>query len=426
MVFSQWLDSTAAHDVKSRRWALAAVLVASAPALHTIATWDLDGRLTSQGYAVRHYSVVVTLIELLVVWLAVRAGLSVKSAILALPKSIIFLLGIWLSFALIALFSRPDGLANAAIILMRYMVHGLFLAALIHLAATSSDFKLHRWLSILTLGAVAYVALLAIFCIMIPDPANFPWVKRLPSGTNIRHISNIIGLLAIAPITLLLTSGKSIRWRYIVALIIIIAFTAWTGSRATLLGLVFGVAAGLFIIRQATAIKNVVITGSAAIVGVAASLLIPAPNSYFGVIRMFMASSKQDDPSTGRWQLWANTCAQISESKWLGHGAGRFRNDMDALYGTQLNHPHNLILQYIYDWGVLGGGAGLLLIAIIGLTIWRTRDADPGVRFTALAAFAAICTTAMIDSPLFNPLPIVIALALIAPVFVPRQHVPAV
>lgn len=418
MLKSERLSVAVAEIVSGGKpWLLAGLLIAMAPALHTLATWDLDGRLSPQAFAVRHYSYVIMLIELCVIWLAVRNDLSIKKAISGLPLSISVLLGAWLALAIMALFSSAIELANATFILARYAIHGFFLMALIHLVRKANDFEMRRWLVILSVGAVIYVLLLAFFCFLVPDPYSFPWVVRVPSATNIRQIGNNVGLLAIAPIAILLTAGRTSQLKYIAALIIIMAFTSWTGSRATLLGLVVGVGGGILFVKHLTTARKIVITSLIACVGVLTSVIFPTPNSYFGIIRMYKAISEHDDPSTGRWQLWADTWQQILESPWIGHGAGRFRNEMNILYGTEVNHPHNFILQYVYDWGILGGGVAVLLLAMLGIEIWRARQAEVDVRFSALSAFGAICTTAIVDSPLFHPLPIVIALTLIAPVF---------
>jgi O-antigen ligase len=90
---------------------------------------------------------------------------------------------------------------------------------------------------------------------------------------------------------------------------------------------------------------------------------------------------------------------------------------MSRLYPIDLNHPHNFVLQYVYDWGLIGGAAATSLLALLGVAILRARAQSLMVRFTAIAAYVSTCTAALIDSPLFHPLPMIGAIALIAPVF---------
>ena len=418
MLTTERLSEPTEHVISDREpWFVAGLLIASAPALHTLATWDVDGRLSSQAFAVRHYSYVIMLIELLVIWLAARNQLSIAKAISALPSSISVLLGAWFAFAVAALFSSISDLANAILILARYIIHGFFLIAVIHLIAAAKSFEMQRLLVIFVIGTVTYILLLTIFSILVRDPAKFAWVLQLPSATNVRQIGNNVGILMIAPVALLLSKRSPLYLPYAVAFIIALSFVVWTGSRATLLGFALGVAAGLVTVKNFTAIRNIVITAIAALVATGASLFIPIPDPAFGLFRLVAANGEQD-ASSGRWEMWAQAWHHVLQSPLIGHGSGRYRMDMNSFYGTYWNHPHNFILQYFYDWGFLGGSIALLLLALMGIKIFLSRDAAPIVRFTAITAYVAICSMAMIDGPLFHPLPIAVALALIAPVFV--------
>lgn len=415
-----FVESVFSKDIKaalSQPWLVSVLLIAMAPGLHAIATWDLDGRLSSAAFAVRHYSYMVVLVEILVIWLALRNDLSFSNALLKLPKLVRTLLAIWLTFSLIALFSTMASLSNAVFILARYLTHGFFLVSLVHLLNQSNKYDIQISLKILSAGAVVYVILLAIFCVLVPNPKDFPWVIRVPSATNIRQIGNNVGLLAIAPLTLMLAIKRRAFFGPAIAFVIVLSFATWTGSRATLLGLFFGIACGLVIVRHFTTLRNMASAAVAAVMSILISIAMPVPDPTFGLFRLVKASGEQDDPSSGRWELWAQTWQQISQSPWIGHGAGRYRDDMNLHFGTTWNHPHNFILQYLYDWGFVGGGIAVILLAIFGVAILRRTKADPLSRFMAITAFCAICATAMIDSPLFHPLPIMIALTQIAPVF---------
>ncbi len=392
-----------------------------ASALHTIATWDKDGRLLPQAFAIRHYSYVIVIAEICIIWLAARNHLSIKHAFNALPVAVRVLLGIWFALACAALFSSTSDLANATFVSARYMIHGFFLFALVHLVAAAKNFEIRLWLKLIAVGAVVYVLLLIVFCILVPNPDNFPWVLRMPSATNIRQIGNNVGILMIAPAALLLSKSKAPLLPYALALILVLSFSAWTGSRATLIGFAIGVTMGLLTTRNFTTIRNIWVGGLSAGLAALLSSLAPVPHPSFGLFRLLKTSSDQLDTSSGRVDLWAQTWNQILQSPWIGHGSGRFAREMNNLYDVDLNHPHNFILQYLYDWGVFGGAIGLILLAILGLKILQTKDASPIARFTAVTAYGAICSMALIDSPLFHPLPIAVALALIAPVFVKPQ-----
>jgi hypothetical protein len=406
----------------SRFWLYTISLIAALPVLQTLATWDFDGRLSPQAFSMRHYSMPAVIGELGVFWFAVRAGLSIKSVFANLSKPVFALLSIWAIFALLALFWDSTGLVNAAFILLRYTLHGFCLASVIFLLNQTAHFDKKIWLEAISIGGLTYAALLSLFCVLVPDPDNFPWMLRIPSATNIRHIANLIGIMALAPIALLLTKDAGRKWLYWITVALIMTFTTWTGSRSTMLGLLFGIGVAALLSYGFSTLRNAAAALLATATGILLSLPLPMPDTVFGLFRMINTTvASGGDASSGRVELWSHTVHEIMKSPLIGYGSGRFSENMHRLYGIDLNHPHNVILQYAYDWGVIGGAVGLSLLAILGYNIWRSSQQDQTVRFVAIAAFVMMCSTAMIDSMLVYPLPIIIAIALIAPVFTKPQ-----
>jgi O-antigen ligase len=405
-----------------RTWLYAITLIAALPVFQTLMTWDFDGRLSPQAFAMRHFSIPAVIGELVVFYLAARAGLTIQAVFASLTKPVLVLLTIWAVFALIALIADSSGLVNASFILLRYTLHGFCLASLVFLLSKAERFDKVTWLEAISIGGLAYAALLALFCVLVPDPDNFPWILRIPSATNIRHIANLIGIMAIAPIALLLSKDVGHKWLYWVAVTLIMTFTLWTGSRSTIIGLLLGLAAGTIFTYGFSNMRNACAALFALVTGILLSLPLPMPDTVFGLFRMINTTvAAGGDPSSGRAEIWGFTVKEIMKSPLIGHGSGRFTENMHRLYAIDLNHPHNVILQYVYDWGVVGGVIGLVLLALLGYHIWRSHQQDPTMRFVAIAAFVMMCSTAMIDSMLVYPLPIIIALALIAPVLTKPQ-----
>lgn len=407
------MDSTV--TASPRALSLAGILLAAAALVHFLATWDFDGQLAPQSFAIRHYSIPVVLIEFCVIWIAARDGISFRQIFSKISKLASALLGIWLIFAITALLADRNGLANSAITLVRYMLHGSAFVSLIYIISRNGAFDQKRWLEWFAIGGIFYVGAIALFSVTVAEPDKFPWMLRLPSATNIRQIGNNLGMLAVAPVALLLMNQGSTKWRYWLAVVAILSFMLWTGSRATLLGLAIGVSAGLAAVRSVMAVRNLLLLLTSSVAAAAVSLLFPIPHPAFGMFRMVDSIGAQEDVSSGRWEMWANTIEQITLSPWIGYGSGRYRENMQEIYGFDYNHPHNFVLQYVYDWGLIGGLAAATLLLLLGVWIWRSKASDPLSAFVAVTAYTTICVTAMIDSPLFHPLPIVIAIALISP-----------
>lgn len=389
-------------------------LIAFLPLLHTVATWDLDGNLSAREHLFRLFSLVVILGEIVVIWIAARAGLNIKSELGRLPKSAMALIFCWAAIAFAASLIDPDRRLLSVLMTLRYVLHGLFFAALLSLMRQSVALPISNILNALMLGAIAYVVALAAFVLLVPDPSNFPWVPGLPSATNIRQIGNVVGVMAIVPAGMLLL-GRGPRPMLFGLLTLLLTFIAWSGTRGALAGLIAGCVVGVLATLYAAKLRNVAIVFAALALGIGLSAPLPRPAPQFGIIRMVSAMTTDGDVSAGRTKMWQNTLGEISEKPWLGFGSGRFLNNMFAINGSYYNHPHNVILQFIYDWGLLGGAAGLAIFLWLGIALWNNRNVPLEARFVALAAYTCIISISMIEGTLFHPLPMVIGMLMMAP-----------
>ena len=79
----------------------------------------------------------------------------------------------------------------------------------------------------------------------------------------------------------------------------------------------------------------------------------------------------------GDWDLhsrpivWAQALDEIQKSPWLGNGLGTFRNYVaidKGTYSAIMPHAHNLVLQLVYDLGLLGTAA---FLAFCGIILWQ-------------------------------------------------------
>ncbi|MDT0634278.1 O-antigen ligase family protein [Spectribacter hydrogenoxidans] len=63
---------------------------------------------------------------------------------------------------------------------------------------------------------------------------------------------------------------------------------------------------------------------------------------------------------SGRSWLWPHALSLINAQPWLGYGPGQFA----YLVPTGPGHPHNLVLSFALDYGLIG-------LALVGLLFWR-------------------------------------------------------
>lgn len=394
-------------------WLVSILLLTALPSIFVLLTWDVDGVLSPGAYALRYFSIPITLVQIFVVILAMRKNFSIIEALSKIQLVPKILLSIWLVFALVTVLFVVDNKLLSAFATLQYSLHGVFFAALIYLAKSSKLDRRDALLEIFSMGAVAYIALLTLFIFVIPNKESFPWVLRLPSGTNVRQIGYFSAILAIAPISLLLFGkAKSAIWCLIVAMIVM--FISWTGSRGALAGLFIAPLIASLTLWRALPLRRSALLLISFVVGMAASLPLPAPAPDFGLVRI-ASSLSQEDLGSGRNYVWKTTITEIAKSPWIGHGSGTFRPSMKSLYGYGFNHPHQFVLQYVYDWGLLGGGAACLLLLTLFLkSLMYARSVNDASSYAAVSILCIVATIGSIDGALYYPMSIVLAATVVA------------
>jgi O-antigen ligase len=171
-----------------------------------------------------------------------------------------------------------------------------------------------------------------------------------------------------------------------------VALLLWTGARGAVAAILVGsIVAAAFL----PALRNLRLAGwafAAAAVGAAVAMVLPVPAVFMGVSRV--AALGVD--SSGRLELWDSVFRAVLERPWFGWGEAQTK----AL-DLHLVQPHNLFLQILLAWGVIGAG-WLTYLAVMAI-----RRAIPNVRSsdTLLAPAVAASTLlaySMIDGTLYH------------------------
>lgn len=413
--FSQ---KTASIWKKYPSWLIAAIVLSSIPAVETIFTWDIDGIITKNNYLLRHWSLLVLIVELSVI-LLLRRVRTVPTIEYKPTKLVLMLSATGFAFAFLSNILHSERYFDSFFILFRYIIHGLLCWRI--LVAWPSDCRSTSeiWLAIISMGAALYAGLLIVFAISVPNWNDFDWIGRMPSGTNIRQIGDKLALLAIAPLILVIFRTGKWRTAAFAVVILTIGFVAWSGTRAGLLGVASGCLLATVLAWRGLPKMGVIYGAMALCLGTAASLFFKVPSVAFGLIRIVEAS-RGGDVSAGRTDIWLYAIGKIQENPWIGYGSGMFRKYLETDLGLAYNHPHNLILQFAFDWGVIATACFLTLWAILGWAIATAHNATPMHKFAALAGYGAISAIGMIDGVFYYPLPMVTAIMLILPILSER------
>jgi O-antigen/teichoic acid export membrane protein len=175
--------------------------------------------------------------------------------------------------------------------------------------------------------------------------------------------------LMIAIYLMLTTISHRIRTLALfVSLPLAIAMLA-AGSRGPVLAFAFGLGWLLALTAGDARVRRRL--GLVAGVFVAAAIVVPlaVPGSAVGRALSAIIGGASGLSSNGRSSLWALGITVFWKHLWLGLGTGGF-----AALGTGLDYPHNILLEFASEVGIIGGAAVLaVLVASFGrlISLWR-------------------------------------------------------
>ena len=400
------------------------LMICAVPFLTSILTWSTTGEITYVQYLIKHYSAPALLLELLVVAFAMRTGMSVLSMLKKCARWQQFALAILLFIALFTMLMAETEPMFARIATMIWLIHGLFFVSVAYLANYLSGRNKNHFFYALFGASSVYVILVAFYVSLVPNPLNYEWVNNIPGYTNVRHTGYFIGPTlgaAIAYYANVREQKKRILCAATIALLACFGF--WSGSRALFFSFIVTLMICVVIFPKMRRGRNLLEIAIILVLAACISLFVPIYNPSFGIFHRLATTdySNLDTASSGRLAIWNYTLPYIFEHPWFGYGADQYRYAVEHP-SMQINHPHNLILQLLFQWGVIGAACFMsLLMALwvwsVKLTMQIGQNAAP-----AFVIFSTILTYSMIDGTLNYPLPIMLACIAVAQIMALRPR----
>jgi O-antigen ligase len=378
-----------------------------------------EGTFSGNQIMLRQMWIPSMLWEVIFIYLAVKADFSIAKELAALPNLARWMLVIWLGFVLFTpAIAGEKGLAIWSSFC--WILHAIFGLSALHFARTLNRDNGSIWQMRFALwfgfGALAVAIYVVGFIYLAGLNSKYDWVRSLPGFTHIRHFGYIsLPAMALAAGALLNARARN-RWIFAALFAVNLAFTIWMGSRAPLLAFGGGALLLLALIKPARNRRFVIHLVLAAFAGVVLSQLVPSPQTnVFNALARFERQSHGDaeEVSSGRTEIWKQTGEFVLAKPISGYGSQQFRELVPAAVNTY-RHPHNAILQFLFDWGLIGGGAALLLLGILfGKAMRNARDIGAQSAPFLLAGTSMLCF-AMLDGILFYNLTIMLTLLFLA------------
>lgn len=395
----------------------ASFVLLATPALFAMLTFQATSDL---GMAARRLSLPVRLAELLLVAFAMRDGFRFSAAWHRLTRPVQWAAAIWIVgvVAAAAFAVRDPALARA--LAAGTLLHGLTALALIDRLRERPAASVLGLLRAAAFGLAGY-ALAAVYCLsLVPSDADFPWSYFSAGVTNVRQIGFYgLPLVGIA-LGLTALAGHKADRRCAAALLFAGMFLViWSGGRAAALGAVCAIGVAILLSPGQRA-RLVAVTGACILLAaLLAHGLAPAPQYGPASLLRFLSQDHGtgtglDQYSSGRLQFWQWTWEDIVRQPLIGHGEGQFAWMIYERIGTDFNHPHNVVLQIAYEWGVPGLAALVLMAGGVLLRASRLRGAELAYAVPALSGITGLGVTALMDGALYYPMPLLTAFLFLA------------
>jgi O-antigen ligase len=313
------------------------------------------------------------------------------------------LVAIWLPVMVIATFNAsfpPPAFRSAS----TWLLHGMFALAVWHLATSDRNFEytFDRFARVLPgiTGLAGLVSMGVIYSIGLSS--DYPFGNDIPGFSNIRHSGYIFAPSIALCLGRLATMTHQLRTT-VLLLVLNIALCLWFGSRGPFLGLIVGLVVAWILFHEFRHWVFWMRSLFAAITGAILSVIVPSPDDpTFNALRRFFfgGSADLEGFTSGRTEVWKDAIRLIADRPLFGYGGEQFQYVSPAAINI-FRHPHDFLLQAIFDWGAIGGGAFLMLLAFgVGSAVKSHQNMTAAGR---IALFGAACMLgyATVDGILF-------------------------
>lgn len=231
------------------------------------------------------------------------------------------------------------------------------------------DFRL---LLMLPLSVIFIVLIFLIVWFGFGESYKFGWFNNPPLADHIRHIGYIATASTSVAIIYMLYPEKTNKniFLYLFLLFISSALLVWTGGRAAVISIV---AVSLLSVLYLAYIKKLKISRLViACVAVFLSVYfveifkVFSWNGVFSMISRTEEASDINSVTSNRVAIWLSVIESLKGNWLLGLGPQSYYFMPNLIYGR---HPHNIFLQFILEWGVLGAVVFLSLLLFAGVKI---------------------------------------------------------
>ncbi len=233
---------------------------------------------------------------------------------------------------------------------------------------------------------------------------------RIITSSNIRHLGHIVIVSTLYLSIKVLMGEKLNNILFILSTITSISLLIWLGGRGAILSYSLGLMLAFIIITKhhKLEIKRLV----SLLLLIVFSIIISIPfniYSWNGLNRLLDTkqyySQDINTISSNRIEIWSLSWDFIKEKPFFGYGAESFLLNSDTIF----RHPHNFIIQWLFDFGIIGVILFLVIITFILRTGYKKNISKlSDNNLISIAIILGIISNALISGTLYYSPPFLI------------------
>lgn len=311
--------------------------------------------------------------ELVIIHVALKRGYSDTQLLQSVPSDVRISLMLMVigAFASSVFVSKMPAASTALAIIT--IVHLRFLGATFFLIRAARIDVAH-WFRLLGGGLLVLALLTAWKFNYLPAASSVPGGvielrSAVPGFIDVRHFGSWAGAIAGGlMISLLYTGRKGLGVGHLLY-VLAAALTCWSGTRAAVLAMALVGILTVLATRRLPSTRAIMVVGLLSLIALGIGMaLAPVGLPEFGLFARTKFSSA-NALTTGRDVLWSRALMRWLDAPLFGWGGGS--SFWELGFSWTPTQPHNVIVQFLLSWGLVGAVGGLWLLGRAIAATWR-------------------------------------------------------
>lgn len=286
-----------------------------------------------------------------------------------------------------------------------WLVHFAFALAVVHTITRGSGDDLDGFMTWHVAGLILLAFYTAYWFATVPPADQLPFQEiklrgAVPGWIDVRHFGSWTGAIAAAfAVRILYGANEASLRRDAFCYTLAAGLTVWSGTRAAILAILVVTLIFMVLHRKLPSFSRIALAFVLTAVACAAAYLLLPDHPAFYLFRIEEFGSMEQLTRT-RWELWSRTVELWLQSPLIGIGTGAiFWEYAPDYFPTQ---PHNVILQFLYSWGVIGAAAGLWILFRAIRAVHRAGRDNPA-SYALMAMLYGLLFQSLLEGMLHYP-----------------------